>query len=142
MADKFDKKTRSKIMSKIRAKNTKAEILLRKALWKNGLRGYRLHYDLPGKPDILFPKNKLVIFIDGDFWHGYTWKVLGKIPLPGYWQEKINKNILRDKKINAFYKEKEWPLIRFWEHEIKENISLCVTKIKEILDCKEYGSCY
>lgn len=66
---------RSENMRRIKSKNTKPEIILRKALWKRGIRGYRIHYDkIKGSPDIAFTKYKIAIFIDGDFWHGYNWE--------------------------------------------------------------------
>jgi len=72
MPDKFDRKTRSAIMSRIRSKNTSLEVNFRKLLWKHGLKGYRTHYKLHGKPDIVFVSKKVAIFLDGDFWHGYN----------------------------------------------------------------------
>ena len=108
MPDVYDKKTRSRVMSRIRAKDTKAEIALRKALWREGVRGYRVHYKLPGKPDIVFTKKKVVVFVDGDFWHGYTWKTLGKVPPKEYWQDKIQGNIDRDKIYNEQYRKDGW----------------------------------
>ncbi|RZK51538.1 MAG: very short patch repair endonuclease, partial [Pedobacter sp.] len=69
----YTTKQRSKIMSKIRGKNSKPEMLLRKALWSNNIR-FRIHRkDLPGKPDLVIDKYRLAIFVDGDFWHGYQW---------------------------------------------------------------------
>src|SRR3989338_4576211 len=131
MTDKFDKRTRSRIMSKIRSANTGIEMVLRKALRKNGLSGYKLHYNIIGKPDIVFPKNKLAIFVDGDFWHGYNWKKLGKVPPKKYWQKKIQKNIDRAKKYNKMLKKDGWKVIRLWEHEVKKNAEKCINKIKE-----------
>ena len=93
MVDFITKDKRSNIMKNIRSKNTKLEIKFRKELWQKGLRGYRIYYKLPGKPDVVFTKYKLAIFIDGDFWHGYNWKVRGKIPPNKQWQDKIQKNI-------------------------------------------------
>ncbi len=131
MPDRFDKKTRSAIMSYIRHKNTSLEVNFRKLLWKNGLRGYRIHYKLPGKPDIVYVSKKIVIFLDGDFWHGYNWKKLGKIPPKKYWQEKIQKNIDRAKKYNRQLKKEGWTVLRFWEYEVKKNPEKCIKKIKE-----------
>ena len=131
MPDKFDKRTRSSIMSKIRHKNTSLEVDFRKLLWKNGLHSYRIHYKLPGKPDIVFVYRKIVIFLDGDFWHGYNWKKLGKVPPKKYWQGKIQKNIDRAIKYNKQLKKNGWKVFRFWEHEIKKNPDGCIKKVKE-----------
>jgi len=68
-------------MSRIRSKNTSLEVEFRKLLWKNGLGRYRIHYNLPGKPDIVYVSKKIVVFIDGDFWHGYNWKSLARFRL-------------------------------------------------------------
>lgn len=121
-------------MSTIKAKNTKAEIILRKELWKKGMKGYRIHYNLIGKPDIVFVSKKLAIFVDGDFWHGYLWKKKGKIPPKEYWQEKIQGNIERDSRVNKELKNKGWKVIRIWEHEIKKDVKKSIQKIM-----KNYG---
>lgn len=132
MPDKFDEKTRSKIMSQIRSKNTKIEVILRQGLWKRNLRGFRLHYNLPGKPDIVYTRKKIVIFVDGDFWHGYNWLVLKKIPPKGYWRKKIRKNILRDKKTKSTLGKQGWKVIRIWEHEINKDIGKVIKKIGKL----------
>ncbi len=134
MPDKFDKKTRSAIMSRIRHKNTSLEINFRKLLWKNGLGRYRIHYNLPGKPDIVYVSKKVVIFLDGDFWHGYNWKKLGKIPPKEYWQEKIQKNIDRAKKYNRQLRKDGWTVLRLWEHDVKKNPEKCLEKVKKALE--------
>ena len=134
MADRVTPKIRSKIMSKIRHKNTMPELTLRKKLWAEGLKGFRLHWKLPGKPDIVYTTKKIVIFIDGDFWHGYNWKKLGKIPPKKYWQGKIQKNIDRAKKYNKILRKEGWKVIRLWEHEINKDIGNCIKRIKKILN--------
>lgn len=134
MPDKFDKKTRSVIMSKIKDKNTSLEVNFRKLLWKYGLKGYRIHYKLSGKPDIVFVSRKTVIFLDGDFWHGYNWKKLGKVPPKKYWQRKIQKNIDRAKKYNKQLKKDGWEVLRFWEHEVNKNPERYINKIKKALN--------
>ena len=120
-------------MSKIKCKNTKIEIKLRKALWAKNLRGFRIHFDLPGKPDIVFPKKKLIIFTDSSFFHGYNWKMLGKIPPKAYWQGKIQKNIDRDDKYNKLLKGMGWNVLRFWDFEIDKCLNQCVKKITKKL---------
>ena len=133
MPDKFDKETRSSIMSRIRSKNTSLEINFRKLLWKNGLGHYRIHYNLAGKPDIVYVSKKIVIFLDGDFWHGYNWKKLGKVPSKKYWQKKIKKNIDMAEKYKMQLKKDGWKVLRFWEHDIKDNSSRVARKIKSQL---------
>lgn len=92
-------------MSKIRGKNTKPELIVRKNLWKLGLQGYRLHKKMTGNPDIVYTKKKIAIFIDGDFWHG--WELLRqKRKLAPYWKEKIKRNMARDKKYTIQLKKR------------------------------------
>lgn len=131
MPDKFDKKTRSAIMSRIRSKNTSLEVNFRKLLWKKGLGRYRIHYNLPGKPDIVYVSKKIAIFIDGDFWHGYNWKKLGKVPPKKYWQGKIQKNIDRAEKYNRKLRKDGWSVLRLWEHDILKNPEKCIRKVKK-----------
>ena len=129
MADKFSKAKRSAIMSRIRSKNTSLEVEFRKLLWKNGLGHYRIHYNLPGKPDIVYVSKKIVVFLDGDFWHGYNLKKLGKVPPRKYWQKKIQKNIDRAKKYNKLLRKDGWKVLRFWEHDVKKNSNSCIKHI-------------
>lgn len=129
---KISKEKRSYIMSQIRGKNNKVELLLRKALWKHGVR-YRLHYKIKGSPDIVFPKQRLVIFCDGDFWHGYGWDKLKK-RLKGYWYNKVKENIRRDRKIDRILRKEGWQLIHVWEHEIRKGTEKCIKKIIRKLD--------
>ena len=88
MGDKFSKRTRSSIMSKIKSKNTSIEILFRKLLCKNGLRGYKIHYSLPGKPDIAYVSKRIAIFIDVDFGMATTGKSSEKFRLKNIGRQK------------------------------------------------------
>lgn len=133
MADIFSKEQRSMIMSKIRSKDTKIEVLVRKELWKLGHRGYRIHSKMLGSPDIIFPKKKVAIFIDGDFFHGYNWKCLGKVPPKKYWQAKIQKNMDRDKRNNRALRKDGWKVLRLWEHDIHKNFYNSIKKIERYL---------
>jgi len=129
---KISKEKRSKIMASIRSKNTKVEWMLRKALWKDGLR-YKIHYKIIGNPDIVFPRNKVAVFIDGDFWHGYDWKKLKPKLKNKFWTDKIIRNMSRDKKVNFNLKKNGWKVIRIWEHKIRRDVNLCVQEIKSQL---------
>jgi len=120
MADIFNKKKRSEIMSKISGKETKPEILVRKHLFAKGFR-YRKHVkDLPGKPDIVLPKYKTVIFVHGCFWHGHNCKA-GKLPetRKEFWEKKINDNIKRDQKNKSELEKLGWKVIVVWQCELK-----------------------
>lgn len=118
-------------MKKIRSSNTIPELSLRKELWKLGYR-YRLNVSkLKGKPDIVFNKFKLVVFVDGEFWHGYEWKKKKpKIKANReYWIKKIERNIERDKENAKSLLSMGYVVLRFWEHEIKNDLPKCVNKI-------------
>lgn len=132
MPDKFNRETRSKIMSHIKSKNTSLEVSFKKLLNKNKLKGYKIYPKMSGNPDFAFPKKNLVIFIDGDFWHGYNWKKLHKVPPKKYWQAKIKRTIERDKRYTKQLKKEGWKVLRFWEHEIKRNPEQCIKRICNI----------
>jgi DNA mismatch endonuclease (patch repair protein) len=123
MADVHSKEVRSYNMSRIKGKDTKPEMLVRKFLFSKGFR-YRIHVkDLPGKPDIVLPKYKTVIFIHGCFWHGHEgckYFVMPKTRTE-WWAEKINKNISNDKKHYQLLTEQGWKILNVWECELKKN---------------------
>lgn len=133
MTDVFSKKKRSEIMSRIRSKNTKVELLFRKALsaevYRKGFR-YRLHYKkISGSPDIVFVKQKIAIFIDGDFWHGRGFdKRKSKLPKK-YWIPKIEENIRRDRRVNRQLKKEGWKVLRIWESDVKRNSEKFVSRV-------------
>ena len=122
---------RSKIMSKIRGKNTKPELAFRKALYAAGYR-YRIDYKkLIGKPDILLKKYKTAIFIDGEYWHGHNWEERKpKVKTNReFWIAKIERNMQRDREVNAELKRLGYTVFRFWETEVKKNLKDCVQKV-------------
>jgi DNA mismatch endonuclease (patch repair protein) len=130
MADKFDKETRSKIMAKVTGRNTKPEIAVRKLLWKMGFR-YRLHdKNLPGKPDIVFSKKKKAIFVHGCFWHNHTGCKRATMPQSNadYWQEKIWRNVRRDRTNIAELESMRWQVLIVWECELK-NVETLKSKL-------------
>jgi len=135
MVDIFTPEKRSKIMASIKGKDTKIELLLRKALWKEGIRGYRVNAKLPGKPDIVFTKYKVAIFCDGDFWHGKDFDNWMNRLTPS-WKEKIQKNIERDKRNDVELSQKGWIVIHLWETDILTDIKKCQKLIKNVLDSK------
>ena len=126
---------RSRIMRRIKSTNTTPEITLRKELWSLGYR-YRVNYKkLNGNPDIVFIKKRVVIFVDGEFWHGYKWEEK-KIKIKNnrdYWIPKIERNMERDKKIYEELTKEGWKVIRFWEHEIKSDIEGCTKKVESLI---------
>ena len=121
MADVHSKEMRSKNMAAIKAKNTKPEMLVRRFLHANGYR-YRLHDKrLPGKPDIVLPKYKTVIFVHGCFWHGHEGCKYYVVPKTRteWWLNKINCNIANDKKALGALKKQRWRIINLWECDLK-----------------------
>ena len=125
----YTTKQRSKTMSKIRAKNSIPEMLLRKALWAKNIR-FRIHRkDLPGKPDLVINKYRLVVFVDGDFWHGYNWSHQKPKSNLGFWIPKIERNMQRDQFANQSLQQMGYTVMRFWEHEVKENLAACVNQV-------------
>ena len=123
MADVHDKKTRSYNMSQIKGKDTKPELIVRKFLFSHGFR-YRLHdKKLPGKPDIVLPKYRTVIFVNGCFWHGHNNCRYFVIPKTNtkWWINKINTNKLKDKESLSQLKREKWKCISLFECELKTN---------------------
>lgn len=121
MTDVMTPTQRSRCMSRIQGKNTSPETQLRKALWASGLR-YRIHAKLPGKPDIIFSKLKIIIFIDGCFWHRCP--VHGVMPKTNkeFWKAKLNGNVKRDRKNDRVLKRLGWQVLRYWEHQVKTDL--------------------
>ncbi|MEX8547885.1 MAG: very short patch repair endonuclease [Mucilaginibacter sp.] len=124
MADIHSKEIRSYNMSRVKSKDTKPEMLVRKFLHKNGFR-YRLHVkNLPGKPDIVLPKYKTVIFIHGCFWHGHENCKKASLPKTRteWWTDKIGKNGENDQKAETILSNLGWKVIKIWECELKSNV--------------------
>lgn len=121
MPDILTKKQRSYNMSMIRAKNTGPEMVLRKILSKNGVRGYRLHYKLTGRPDIVFPASKLAVFVDGCFWHKCPKCFVRPKTRRAFWDNKILSNTKRDKTVNIFLRKSGWKVLRVWEHSVRKS---------------------
>lgn len=118
--DRLTKDQRRKNMQAVKNKDSKIEVLLRKALWQKGYR-YRKNYKLlEGKPDIVLIKHKIAIFCDSEFWHGYDWnnKKEEIKSNKDFWIKKIESNIKRDIKVNESLKSQGWKVIRFWGQEI------------------------
>ncbi len=117
--DVFSKKKRSEIMSKIRYENTEVERIIFSGLIKRKIYFQKHYKKAIGSPDIAFPRKKIAIFIDGDFWHGRHFAKTEKRLPKEYWREKIKSNILRDKRNRSKLKRQGWKVLRFWEGEIK-----------------------
>ena len=122
MTDTVSPKRRSEIMSNVKGKHTKPEIIVRKFLHAKGFR-FRLHSSkLPGKPDLILKKYKTIIFINGCFWHGHENCRIYVMPKTNvdFWREKIDKNMFRDRIIINNLKEMGWNVIILWECTLKK----------------------
>jgi len=118
-------------MSKIKGKDTKPELMFRKALFKKGIR-YRVDCKkLPGKPDIANIVRKFVVFIDGEFWHGFNWNEKKKKIKSnrGFWIPKIERNMQRDRTNNKLLESMGFKVFRFWEHEVTKNLGDCIDAV-------------
>ena len=131
--DLLPTKKRSELMSKIRSRDTKFEREFIDALKKSTRKKFRTNVvSIKGKPDIVFQKDKVCIFLDSDFWHGWyypKWKHLLK---NDFWRKKIENNRRRDRKISAYLRKNGWQVIRIWEHELLKNFD---NTTKNIIDC-------
>lgn len=120
MTDTMTKEQRSRCMAAVKGRDTKPEILVRKYLFSRGLR-YRLKSKLTGKPDMVFPKYRTVVFVDGCFWHGHEDCPYFKMPRSNveFWERKIAHNRARDVSTNYVLQTEGWRVIRVWECELR-----------------------
>lgn len=140
MADVHNKKQRSYNMSRIKGKDTKPELYLRKLLSSQGLRGYRLNYKITGKPDLVFTRYKIAVFIDGCFWHKCPECFQEPENNKNFWRNKINGNVLRDNMVNKLLEKDGWTVLRFWEHLLrKDPFSVYGSIIKQHKKKRDYG---
>ena len=128
MSDPLTVTQRSYCMSRVRGKDTKPEVLVRSALHGRSLR-FRKHVkELPGRPDIVFARAKICVFIDGDFWHGYdfeTWED----KLTPFWQKKIGDTIERDRRNFSALREMGWRVVRVWTHDVWKRFDVVIEDI-------------
>ncbi len=127
--DKFSKEKRSEIMSKIRSKDTTIEKIVFGELRKRKIYFQKHYSKVIGKPDIALPRKKKLVFIDGDFWHGYQFAKLKQRLPKYYWLPKIRKNIKRDRSNRKILKEQGWKILRIWEHDVLNSLDKTINKI-------------
>lgn len=130
--DTKTQKQRHKNMQAVRSKDTKPERILRLALWHRGVRYRKNWRALPGTPDIALTRQKIAIFVDGDFWHsrGHEEHPGEQIKTrPEYWRPKLTRNVERDKEVNDALLAEGWLVLRFWESDIKRDTEKCVREI-------------
>ena len=129
-------------MRAVKSRDTSPELILRKALWAKGLR-YRIGgRDIVGKPDIVFVRDRVAVFVDGDFWHGNQWRKRGFDSLESqlahvnnkeYWIRKINRNIARDREVDEKLGKAGWKVVRIWESGVKEELNKQLVVIEKAL---------
>ena len=127
-------------MAAVRGKDTKAELALRRALHRRGLR-FRLHAgDVPGRPDIVIRSRRLAVFADGDMWHGNAWRLRGLDRLEDmfpnnteFWTKKIRRNMERDREVTAQLAGEGWTVVRLWESDILADPDAAATKVLDAL---------
>ena len=135
MADNLTPAQRSYCMSRVKSRDTSLEKIVRSEIHRKGYR-FRKHVkELPGKPDIVFPKLKVAVFLDGDFWHGYRFPKW-EHTVSDFWKEKIGKNRARDQRNFRKLRTMGWRVIRIWQHEIKTNFERSIKKIISEVDRK------
>lgn len=133
-----DPATTSRMMSRVKSKNSKAELTIRRLLHARGLR-YRVHYTkVYGRPDIVFTRRRIAVFIDGDFWHGNAWRLRGLPSLAAqfpnrteWWVAKLERTIQRDIEVSERLSSDGWTVLRFWESDVIADADNVVERIVE-----------
>ena len=133
MTDVFTPEKRSWIMSRIRSTNTWIDKSMKQILTELKC-SYQMYPKLYGNPDFVIKKKRIVIFCDGDFWHGFKYKE--KKPRKKYWKEKIERNIKRDRRVTRKLRGEGWSVLRFWEHDIKKRPEVCRRRILKKIKSK------
>lgn len=141
MADVFDKAKRSEVMSRIRGKgNRKTEIAMLELMKSNGITGWRRNQALLGKPDFVFRKERVAVFVDGCFWHGCPKHCQMPATNRDFWRNKLEANQKRDRHVTRFLKRNGWTVIRIWECQLGEAPRRCIGHIRRALKRYEADS--
>jgi len=120
MRDVFTKAKRSQIMAAVRSRGNKAtELRLAAILRAHGITGWRRHQPLPGRPDFVFQRARLAVFVDGCFWHGCRWHCRMPQDNREYWQRKILRNATRDRSTTKLLRQSGWRVLRIWAHSLR-----------------------
>ncbi len=134
--DKLTKEQRTKNMKAVKNKNSQIELALGKALWAKGYRYRKNDKTVFGKPDFVFKKMKIAIFVDSEFWHGKDWetKKFEHKSNQEFWHKKIERNIQRDTEVNDYLLKNDWKVLRFRGVDIKKNLYFCIEKIETVIN--------
>jgi len=132
VADVFDKEKRSAVMRSIKAKKNKStELALIKVFREQGVTGWRRGYPVKGRPDFVFIKKRIAVFVDGCFWHGHDCRNTRPKENKAFWEKKIGGNIARDKIVTEMFESRDWTVVRIWECELKmKKRDELITKLK------------
>lgn len=128
MADMFTPEKRSWVMSRIRGTNTSIDLKMKDML-ANLDYDFRMYPKMFGNPDFIIEDYKIAIFCDGDFWHGYNYRMKKK-PSKKFWRDKIERNMSRDERVSRKLRRDGWSVLRFWEHDIEKKPTKCIVKIE------------
>jgi DNA mismatch endonuclease (patch repair protein) len=138
MTDNLTKEQRSYAMSRIRRRDTLPELMLRRAVWAAGLRGYRIdRRTLPGRPDVSWSSKRVAVFVDGAFWHGHSSAFKPGKSGP-YWDKKIRRNMERDQESNVALEGMGWIVIRLWDFEVRKELEACVRRIETAVSGRSF----
>lgn len=132
MADNLTPEQRRRCMSSVRGRDTGPETAIRRRLHSEGFRFRKHMAGVPGRPDIVFVKARIAVFIDGDFWHGYRYP-RWRATLSEFWRCKIESNRARDRRTHRKLRRSGWIVLRLWEHEVEKSPDDCVRRIREHL---------
>lgn len=124
--------TKSQQMARVRSRDTGPETVLRRALWAEGLR-YRVRLALPGTPDLVFPRARVAVFVDGCFWHGCPSHYTAPEANSEFWEAKLKRNQLRDRRVNRLLAESGWRVVRVWEHEVAADPRAVVERLRDLV---------
>ena len=128
MPDIFTPEKRSWVMSRIRGTNTKIDLKMNDMLGNSRYK-YEMYPKMFGNPDFILTRKKIVIFCDGDFWHGYKYHEKKRLSKK-FWRDKIERNMRRDAMVSRRLRRKGWSVLRFWEHDIEKNPDKCMRRIQ------------
>lgn len=137
MADVFDSAKRSEIMSRVKGSgNLATELRLIRLFRERRITGWRRNFPIFGKPDFVFPKERVAVFVDGDFWHGHPTR--GKVPATNreFWQAKIARNRARDRVVNRTLRKSGWRAIRIWQSTLRKSPGRVAARVWRALDRK------
>lgn len=139
--DTVTRERRSEIMRKVRSRDTRPELQLRRGIHREGFR-YRLHdLKLPGKPDLVFPRYRLAVFVNGCFWHGHECARGARVPTTNtrYWEQKIARNKQRDEETYRRLRKRGWRVIIVWECDLSEGRRAVLRRLRKLRSKQDHG---